>query len=96
MFAPVASGPNGPVFFTAPQIAAKVVILEKWDTEEALKLIERERITAAFFVPTMLINMIDHPKLSSYDLSSLRLVWTAGAPIPYHQAVLVEKDCVAL
>jgi len=91
MFAPVAAGPNGPAFFTAPQIAAKVAILEKWDTEEAFRLIQRERITAAFFVPTMLINMIDHPKFSSYDLSSLRLVWTAGAPIPYHQAVLVEK-----
>jgi len=91
MFAAVAAGPNGPVFFAAPQVAAKVVILEKWDTEEALKLIERERITAAFFVPTMLVTMIDHPKFRSYDLSSLRVVWTGGAPIPYHQSVLVEN-----
>ncbi|MCJ7595329.1 MAG: AMP-binding protein [Desulfobacterales bacterium] len=91
LFAPVAAGPNTPAFFTAPQIGAKVVILERWDTEAALKLIARERISAAFFVPTMLINMVNHPNFQAYDLGSLRVVWTGGAPIPYHQAVEVEK-----
>lgn len=91
MFAPVAAGPNNPVFFAAPQIACKVVILERWDTEEALKLIARERISAGLLVPTMLINMVYHPKFDSYDLSSLRVVWTGGAPIPYHHAVEVEE-----
>ncbi|UCG65252.1 MAG: AMP-binding protein [Deltaproteobacteria bacterium] len=90
-FVPVAAGPNSPVFFTAPQIACKVVILERWDPEDALKLIARERITAGLLVPTMLINMVHHPNFDSYDLSSLRVVWTGGAPIPYHQAVEVEE-----
>lgn len=91
LFAPVSAGPNGPVYFTAPQIGAKVVILEKWDAEEALKLIERERITAGLLVPTMLINLVQHPKFDAYDLSSLRVVWTAGASIPYKNAVEVEE-----
>jgi non-ribosomal peptide synthetase component E (peptide arylation enzyme) len=91
IFAPVSAGPNGPAFFTAPQIAAKVVLLEKWDVEGALKLIEKEKITAGLLVPTMLVQMVQHPKFGSYDLSSLRLVWTAGAPLPYHQAVEVEE-----
>jgi non-ribosomal peptide synthetase component E (peptide arylation enzyme) len=91
MFAPVAGGPNGPVFFTAPRVPAKVAILEKWETEEALKFIQREKITMGFFVPTMLINMISHPEFDSYDLSSLRVIWTGGAPISYHQALEVEK-----
>lgn len=91
MFAPVAAGPNSPVFFTAPQIGAKVVVLERWDPEEALRLIEKERITGGLLVPAMLITLVEHPHFDSYDLSSLRMVWTGGAPIPYHQAVLVEK-----
>jgi non-ribosomal peptide synthetase component E (peptide arylation enzyme) len=91
MFAPVAGGPNGPVFFTAPRVPAKVAILEKWETEEALKLIQREKVTTGFLVPTMLINMIRHPDFDSYDVSSLRVVWTGGAPISYHQALEVEK-----
>jgi non-ribosomal peptide synthetase component E (peptide arylation enzyme) len=91
MFAAVAAGPNGPVFFAAPQVAAKAVILDKWDPEEALKLIQRERITAAFFVPTMLVTLVGHPQSQFYDLSSLRVAWTGGAPMPYHQAVQVEK-----
>lgn len=91
LFAPVSAGPNGPVYFTAPQVGAKVAILEKWDAEQALRLIERERITAGLLMPTMLINLVQHPDFEAYDLSSLRIVWTAGAPIPYHNAVEVEE-----
>ncbi|MDP2645048.1 MAG: class I adenylate-forming enzyme family protein [Desulfobacterales bacterium] len=91
MFVPVASGPNGPVFFTAPQIGAKVVILEKWDVEEALKLIEKERISMGFLVPAMLISMVNHPNFDAYNISSLKLVWTGGALLPYHQGVEVEE-----
>ncbi|MBU2497551.1 MAG: AMP-binding protein, partial [Proteobacteria bacterium] len=42
LFSPVAAGPNTPAFFTAPLIGAKVAILERWDTEEALRLIAKE------------------------------------------------------
>lgn len=91
MFAPVAAGPNGPVFFAAPQISAKVAILERWEPEAALRLIEREGITAGLLVPTQLITLVSHPRFKDHDLSSLRFVWTAGAPIPYHQAVEVEE-----
>ncbi|MDP2647431.1 MAG: AMP-binding protein [Desulfobacterales bacterium] len=91
MFVPVAAGPNGPVFFSAPQVGAKVVILEKWDVEEALRLIEKERITMGLLVPTMLISIVNHPNLAAYDLSSLRILWTGGAPLPYHQGVKVEE-----
>lgn len=91
MFVPVATGPNGPVFFSTPQLGVKVVILEKWDVEEALKLIEKERITMGLLVPTMLISIVNHPNFDAYDLSSLKLIWTGGAPLPYHQAVAAEE-----
>lgn len=90
MFMPAPAGPNTPVYYGAPQVAAKVVILEKFMPDEALKLIEKERITFAVFVPTMLQMMANHPDFERYDLSSLRFVQTAGAPLPYQAGVEVE------
>jgi len=58
------------------------VILKKFDPISALKLIEKEKVTHFFTVPTMLLSIIDHPDLVSFDLSSLRDVTSSGAPPP--------------
>lgn len=91
MFIPAPAGPNTPFYYGAPYIGAKVVILERFDAEEALKLIQRERITFGTFVPTMLVMMTNHPNFSRYDLSSLRFVQVGGAPLPYHTAEELER-----
>ncbi len=91
MFLPAPAGPNTPVYYGAPQIGAKVVILEKFTPEEALELIQKEKITFAVFVPTMLLLMTSHPNFEKYDVSSLRLVQTAGAPLPYQAGIEVER-----
>jgi non-ribosomal peptide synthetase component E (peptide arylation enzyme) len=59
-----------------------VVILERFDAEEALKLIEREKITFGTGVPTMLSMMLRHPNFDKYDLSSLRIFQSTGAYLP--------------
>jgi non-ribosomal peptide synthetase component E (peptide arylation enzyme) len=68
-----------------------VVLLEKWDPEEALKLIERERVTIASGVPAQMAMIVKHPNLSQYDLSSLRMFFYAGAVCPYNVAEEVEE-----
>jgi len=60
------------------------VIMEHFDAEEALALIERHRVTHAQFVPTMFVRMLKLPRevRERYDLSSLRLAVHAAAPCP--------------
>jgi long-chain acyl-CoA synthetase len=59
----------------------KLVCMYKWDASEALKLIERERITAMTGVPTMAREVISHPDFDSYDTSSLMSLGGGGAQL---------------
>jgi long-chain acyl-CoA synthetase len=54
----------------------------RWDAEEAFRLIEQHKITDYLAVPTIYIDMLHHPKLEDYDLSSLRLCSSGGAKMP--------------
>lgn len=91
VLSPSAGGPNATTYFAAPLVAAKIVVLERFDAEEALKLIEREKVTYIPGVPAMLEMMIRHPNYNNYDLSSVRLIISAGAPLPYQLGLEVEK-----
>jgi long-chain acyl-CoA synthetase len=61
-----------------------VVLMDKWDAETNLRLIEQHKVTAVHFVPTMFHRMLRLPDetRASYDLSSLRSVVHASAPCP--------------
>ncbi len=61
-----------------------VVLMERFDAEQALALIERYGVTCGQFVPTMFVRMLKLPKETreSYDMSSLRSVVHAAAPCP--------------
>jgi len=65
-----------------PMLAAggKLVFMHKWDPELAMQLIERERITGAGGVPTIAWQLLEHPALGRYDLSSLEGISYGGAP----------------
>jgi non-ribosomal peptide synthetase component E (peptide arylation enzyme) len=91
ILAPTGGGPNVAGYLIAPLVQAKVVILERFDSEASLQLIEKEKITVITAVPTMLIKIIEHPHFSNYDLRSLRLIVSAGDVIAYETARRVEK-----
>ncbi|MFC1978544.1 AMP-binding protein [Chloroflexota bacterium] len=94
--APLNGGGSGPACKALAQSeGCKVVLLERFDAEEALKLIERERVTFASGVPAQLNMMVKHPNLNKYDLSSLRVFYYAGSTIPNSVAEEVElkMDC---
>jgi acyl-CoA synthetase (AMP-forming)/AMP-acid ligase II len=61
---------------------SKIVLLPKWNVEEALALVEKERVTGLGGVPTMVRQILDFPKLLDYDLSSLRSFPMGGAHVP--------------
>ncbi|WP_068544500.1 class I adenylate-forming enzyme family protein [Thalassotalea crassostreae] len=60
----------------------KTVMMPYWDAELALKLIEQERITYFNGVPTMSMELMEHPDKDNYDLSSLSDVCAGGAARP--------------
>lgn len=56
--------------------------MESWDAEDALRLIERERLTCAYQLgASMARMMLDHPNFGKYDISSFKRVQMAGEPV---------------
>lgn len=63
-------------------LGGTVVIARSFDPEGFLRSVERERITTTALVPTMIHRLVELPKeKSDYDLSSLRVVFSGGAPL---------------
>jgi len=71
-----------PVLLNSFAIGRCMVIMPKWDVAEALRLIEKERITYFVGVPTMSLELMNHPDRHKYDLSSLKDITAGGAPRP--------------
>ena len=61
---------------------ATVIVNDGWETESVLRGLADHRITTTQVVPTMVTWLLDRPDLPDYDLSALRLVWYASAPMP--------------
>ena len=71
-----------PVMVNSFVIGRCMVVMPKWDVTEALRLIQKERITYFVGVPTMSLELMNHPDREKYDLSSLRDITAGGAPRP--------------
>ncbi len=63
---------------------ATVVVMERFDPEQALQLIERYHVTISQWVPTMFIRMLklDEEVRTRYDVSSMQAAVHAAAPCP--------------
>ena len=66
----------------ALQEGAEIVIMPRFVLDDAMKLIDKTKPTVMPGVPTMFIAMLNHPKLASFDLSSLKYCVSGGAPLP--------------
>ena len=86
---------TGPLYHAAPlalnlafPLAAGVgcVLMDRWDPESTLQIVERFRITHTHMVPTMFHRLLALPeeKRAGYDTSSLRWVLHGAAPCPVH------------
>ncbi|NEA24114.1 AMP-binding protein [Actinomadura bangladeshensis] len=81
-----------PLYHAAPlryslifhRLGATVVVMEKFDPEQALATIEKYRVTHSQWVPTMFIRMLKLPDetRARYDVSSLACAVHAAAPCP--------------
>lgn len=84
---------TGPLYHAAPlafslasplAFGATVVLMDRWDAEDALRLVDRHRVTHSHMVPTMFHRLLSLPEdvRATYDVSSLRYVLHGAAPCP--------------
>jgi fatty-acyl-CoA synthase/long-chain acyl-CoA synthetase len=82
----------GPLYHSAPggfatyahALGQTVVVMRKFDAEDALRTIERHRCTTTFMAPTLVKRLVDLPAevRGRYDVRSLRSIVMAAAPCP--------------
>ncbi len=82
----------GPIYHAAPlrwcgtiqALGGTVVMMKRFDAEQALAAIGAYHVTHAQFVPTMFVRMLQLPPAvrERYDVSSLRVAIHAAAPCP--------------
>jgi len=92
----------GPLYHSAPggfalyaqMVGGTVVVMRKFDPEEALRLIERHRCTTTFMAPTLVKRIVDLPAAvrARYDVSCMRSLVVAAAPCPMR----VKEQALAL
>lgn len=71
-------------YLAALNVGQGLVIMGKFDAEQALALIEKHPVTTAYMVPTQFVRMLKLPLAvrNRYDVSSLKVVVHSAAPCP--------------
>jgi fatty-acyl-CoA synthase len=69
-------------FGLALMTGAAIVLVERWEPDLVLPLIEKHKVSTVSGTPTHFIDLLTHPRLGDYDLSSLRSGWIGGSGIP--------------
>ena len=74
---------------------ATAVLCERFDPLLVLASVHRERCTALYGVPTMFIEILNHPMFGMFDLTSLRTGIMAGSPCPIEimRRVITDLHC---
>ena len=81
-----------PLMLQSFAIGRKIVMMKKWDAEEAMRLIEKERISYFVGVPLMSFEILNHPKRANYDLSSVTDFAAGGAPRPVEHVKRIDAE----
>ena len=81
-----------PLVLQSYAIGRKLVLMPKWDAEEAMRLIEKEKISYFVGVPLMSIEIPTHPNKSKYDLTSCTAFAAGGAPRPVEHVKKIRKE----
>ncbi|MFF1461447.1 4-coumarate--CoA ligase family protein [Streptomyces sp. NPDC058330] len=60
---------------------ATVVVLPRFDLEQFLRAVQEHRVSGLYVAPPIVLALAKHPAVGAYDLSSLRYVVSAAAPL---------------
>jgi steroid-24-oyl-CoA synthetase len=81
-----------PVMLNSFVIGRCMVMMPKWDAGEALRLIEKEKVSYFVGVPTMSLELMTHPDRHKHDLSSLKDITAGGAPRPVSHVARLQRE----
>jgi acyl-CoA synthetase (AMP-forming)/AMP-acid ligase II len=81
-----------PVMLNSFAIGRGMVLMRRWDPGEALRLIQEETVTYFVGVPTMSLELMQHPDRERYDLSSLTDLAAGGAPRPVSHVKRLQES----
>ncbi len=70
-------------------VGGTLIIMPEYDTSRFLALVEKEKSTHTFMVPTQFKMLLDHPDIDTYDLQSMKIWLSAGSPF-----LKQDKDAV--
>ena len=73
------------IFLLSTLAKRQIVIMNKWDASDALNMIQNMKITNISGVPTQSWDLLNHPKVDNFDLSSLIDIGAGGAARPEDQ-----------
>ncbi len=79
-----------PLFLQSFALGRKLVLMPKWDAEEAMRLIAAEKVTYFVGVPLMSFEIATHPNRDAYDLSSCVSYAAGGAPRPVDHVTRIK------
>ncbi|GAA4482133.1 cyclohexanecarboxylate-CoA ligase [Rhodococcus olei] len=77
--------------FLPALLGIPVVVTSRFDVEETAMMIERERVTVLCCVSTQFKMLLRSRAVRRHDLSSLRVLYTGGEPVPYGDARTFEE-----
>ena len=81
-----------PVLLTSFIVGRGMVLMPKWDAGEALRLIEHEKVTYFVGVPTMSLELMNHPDREKHDLSTLTDIAAGGAARPISHVTRLQES----
>ncbi|MFC8871564.1 4-coumarate--CoA ligase family protein [Streptomyces sp. NPDC057148] len=73
------------------RLGATVVVLPRFDLEQFLAAIQNHRITGLYVAPPIVLALAKHPLVADYDLSSLKYVISAAAPLDANLAAACSR-----
>ncbi len=81
-----------PVMLQSFAMGRKLVLMPKWDAEEAMRLIQAERVSYFVGVPLMSFEILTHPNRAAYDLSTVTDFAAGGAPRPVEHVRRIDAE----
>jgi long-chain acyl-CoA synthetase len=72
-------------------MAYKIILIPKFNAEEMLKVIQKEKPTLFPGAPTIYVGLLNHPNIRDYDLSSIEACISGSAPLPVEVQEQFEK-----
>ena len=81
-----------PVMLQSFAMGRKLVLMPKWDAEDAMRLIEREQISYFVGVPLMSFEILTHPNRAEYDLTTVTDFAAGGAPRPIDHVRRIKEE----